>query len=1025
MAAAAVATEAGQTGGQRPEPPSLERLAAAFPQLEVLEFIGQGGMGAVYKARQKQLDRIVALKVLPPGIGGDPSFAERFTREAKALAKLLHPNIVALFEFGQGDGIYYLLMEYVDGVSLGQLLRSSRVSAREALAIVPQICDALQYAHDQGIVHRDIKPENILLDRRGRVKVADFGLAKLVGAGAGGAGSPLPAAVSQLEDGAHGVTRPTDDLTAAGKIMGTPNYMAPEQAEHPGEVDHRADIYALGVVFYQMLTGELPGKGMEPPSRKVQIDVRLDEVVLRALEKNPELRYQQVSEVKTCVETILHSGSAASPSTGQVEAEGSKFSWIGSLPILNGPFVLMSGKRRVFNWPLMGAWICIALGLIVPVLRIMDKSLSFHGSPASLVLLLFFGFFAVVLTVRGLRASLTPSESQSAKPLQSWWTWSPLQSPEVGELCAHLTKSEQNLLSLLGLLSAVWIPGTCFGLLVLIKSDVGAGKWIVASVWATLFAVSIPMLQQLVRHFLCSTTWARAHGFAPERLRLFCFSRGNVWKVGAVLAVGLVFVLAQSKLFTHLSGTSELSASLKEHAARNAKLSARPVYRVRVNTNIAGFGPVVERELSGNASLSNSFLDLDSGRVLSAPDELVELLRSEGKLNGGSPDLELLRDWMRHSGADVVKRTSEGWSLVALDGFCRMLADEAGNTDPPEAFDTVSVERVMRALKAEAEEQSGLTDEKRGSRLNSRGDGFFAFKTREGGMGVLRVLGENNNPPSVQIQYKMVRQNDAAKSKLVSSPELLAVPPKLQFVAWQDEWKTNQPGAARHPDGSTVTDAQELGWLRHVDPCPLVVSNLHLSPEPRLLQLWFSHPLFDQSSLNEVTLLDDQNNIMPAGAKGAGCGSTQDANEQNGNLGWQMKTLSPSLSINSPQRVGMRLRYTVGLLERTQDLPVRPNRIALEGGSQLNDAGQDAHGKAFVAVDAGKLKSRRFGVLAVTRAGRVIAASVNESGNADGTVHLMDFRFDVALSDVAKFIVGTRPIRTMEWKDVVLPGAPN
>src|ERR1035437_2259846 len=192
MAAAAVSTEAGQTGGKRPEPPSLERLAAAFPQLDVIEFIGQGGMGAVYKARQKQLDRIVALKVLPPGIGDDPAFAERFTREAKALAKLLHPNIVALFEFGQADGIYYLLMEFVDGVSLGQLLRSSRVSSREALAIVPQICDALQYAHDQGIVHRDIKPENILMDRRGRVKVADFGLAKLVA----GTRQPLTPALS-------------------------------------------------------------------------------------------------------------------------------------------------------------------------------------------------------------------------------------------------------------------------------------------------------------------------------------------------------------------------------------------------------------------------------------------------------------------------------------------------------------------------------------------------------------------------------------------------------------------------------------------------------------------------------------------------------------------------------------------------------------------------------------------------------------------------------------------------------------
>ena len=164
-------------------PPSVTELAAKFSQLEILEFIGKGGMGAVYKARQKELDRVVALKILPPGIGDDPAFAERFAREAKALAKLNHPGIVTIYDFGRVDGLFYFLMEFVDGVNLRQLLHAGRVSPREALAIVPQICDALQFAHDQGIVHRDIKPENILLDRRGRVKVADFGLAKLVGAG--------------------------------------------------------------------------------------------------------------------------------------------------------------------------------------------------------------------------------------------------------------------------------------------------------------------------------------------------------------------------------------------------------------------------------------------------------------------------------------------------------------------------------------------------------------------------------------------------------------------------------------------------------------------------------------------------------------------------------------------------------------------------------------------------------------------------------------------------------------------------
>src|ERR1039457_4322733 len=197
-----VALAAGTVAGQAKPwftPPGIEELARKFAQLEIIELIGKGGMGAVYKARQKQLDRIVALKILPPGIGHDAAFAGRFAREAKALAKLNHPGIVTLYEFGHvqssagvtpasgshpstlnAQPLYYFLMEFVDGVNLRQLLHAGRIAPREALAFVPQICDALQFAHDQGIVHRDIKPENILLDRRGRVKVADFGLAKLV-----------------------------------------------------------------------------------------------------------------------------------------------------------------------------------------------------------------------------------------------------------------------------------------------------------------------------------------------------------------------------------------------------------------------------------------------------------------------------------------------------------------------------------------------------------------------------------------------------------------------------------------------------------------------------------------------------------------------------------------------------------------------------------------------------------------------------------------------------------------------------
>jgi tRNA A-37 threonylcarbamoyl transferase component Bud32 len=261
--------------------PSLEEVARHFPQLEILGLLGRGGMGIVYKARQKHLDRVVALKILPPEISRDRSFAERFSREARSLARLNHPNIVSVFDSGEAGGLFYFMMEFVDGTNLRQSLQAKQISPREALAIVPVICDALQYAHDMGIVHRDIKPENVLLDKNGRIKIADFGLAKLIN----------PAS-------------PDVALTQTGLMMGTPKYMAPEQMDRPGEVDHRADIYSLGVVFYEMLTGELPVGRFALPSQRVQVDVRLDEVVLRTLEQKPERRYQQASEVKTQVETI-------------------------------------------------------------------------------------------------------------------------------------------------------------------------------------------------------------------------------------------------------------------------------------------------------------------------------------------------------------------------------------------------------------------------------------------------------------------------------------------------------------------------------------------------------------------------------------------------------------------------------------------------------------------------------------------------------------------------------------------------
>jgi hypothetical protein len=240
-------------------------------------------MGAVYRARQKDLDRQVALKVLPPEVGADPAFAERFLREARALAKLNHPHIVVVYDYGQAGEFYYFMMEYVEGTNLRHLMTSGRLPPTEALAIIPQICDALQFAHNQGVVHRDVKPENILVSKQGNVKIADFGLVKLLDA--------APADYS---------------LTGTQQVMGTLHYMAPEQVQHTHAVDHRADIYSLGVVFYEMLTGQLPIGRFDPPSSRADIDVRLDEIVLRSLESDPLRRYQQASHVRTDIESLPH-----------------------------------------------------------------------------------------------------------------------------------------------------------------------------------------------------------------------------------------------------------------------------------------------------------------------------------------------------------------------------------------------------------------------------------------------------------------------------------------------------------------------------------------------------------------------------------------------------------------------------------------------------------------------------------------------------------------------------------------------
>ena len=286
-------------------PPPLESLAKSIHGVELIELIGQGGMGAVYKGRQFLLNRLVAVKILPPTGADGGSIAVRFEQEARVLARLSHPNIVAIHAYGLAGALGsiatdmpsgrkvpedyvlagalpYFTMDYVEGGTVRQMLKGKRLDPRKAIALFLKVCEGLQHAHERGVVHRDIKPENILVDRQGRAKIADFGIARLDG---------------EVEAG--------NRQTVEGQWLGTPHYMAPEQLERSHTVDHRADIYSAGVLLYEMLTGELPLGRFPPPSKIAKTVQQLDGVIFKALDKSPSRRFQDVRRFKLAVETAV------------------------------------------------------------------------------------------------------------------------------------------------------------------------------------------------------------------------------------------------------------------------------------------------------------------------------------------------------------------------------------------------------------------------------------------------------------------------------------------------------------------------------------------------------------------------------------------------------------------------------------------------------------------------------------------------------------------------------------------------
>ena len=738
------------------QPPSVEEVGRLFPQLEIIALIGKGGMGAVYQARQPALDRIVALKILPPQTAGGPGFVERFNREARALAKLNHPNIVGVYEFGQAGGLPYFIMEYVDGLNLRELERAGKLSSREALQIVPQICEALQFAHDEGIVHRDIKPENILLDKKGRVKIADFGIAKILGNTA------------------------EVDLTGTQSAIGTPHYMAPEQMEKPTTVDHRADIFSLGVVFYEMLTGELPlGKFAPPSSRKIEVDVRLDDVVLRALEKDPERRYQHASQVKTAVDTIV--GSAAPPPPAENGAalaqeilardytldirrcvrrgwkllKGEFWPFVGITALLitllgfassfGGAYIghghsgdnqmeITSGLAMLVWGPLMGGLLFYFLKKIRREPATVET--AFCGFSQRFLHLFLAGFVTGMLTWLGFLLILPGIYLAVA-----WMFTLPLVMDKQLDFWSAMELSRK-------VVTKHWFKFLGFGLVMMLLTFAG-----VLALFVGVFVMSPLILASLMYAyediFGVITPAAPAPPLAAGPSGTVAMpvpppkspsAKGETWtpatKIG-LAAVALVLVIfAATVLFRSMRAQRWQLMHLPPAAAEAdapvatelPTASAAPEETVPISV----FGQVTERELTNLAAIK-----LVSGEESTLPVSVAEQARGPEKDSAACA-------WLEQAGMDFA-------FVGDYDGFYGMTRDLT--TLKREDWESASPDSMAGSLHDAGQDATAKFGE--ASRLNNPTNFTYGFKTRDGSVGVLQVIGYNNNPAGVKIRYKL------------------------------------------------------------------------------------------------------------------------------------------------------------------------------------------------------------------------------------------------------------------------------
>lgn len=337
-----------------------------FGSYRIVEPLGEGGMASVYKAYQANMDRYVALKVLPRHFANDAQFVARFEQEAKVLAKLRHPHILPVHDYGQADGFTYLVMPYIEGGTLINALNKDPLPLPEIERIVSQVGDALDYAHTQGIIHRDVKPSNVLVDERGNCMLMDFGIAKMV--------------------------ESSNNLTQTGGILGTPAYMAPEQGRG-GATDARIDIYALGVILYEMATGRVPFKAETPiavlvkhindplpPPRVVNPNLppQMEQVILKAMAKNPDDRFatagDMVRALKAAVADAARQSAVNDATLHAAEAESPTLP--GQRPSEPIPVATPAPKKNASALPV---WLIAGAGVVVLFLLMAVCGLGLFG----------------------------------------------------------------------------------------------------------------------------------------------------------------------------------------------------------------------------------------------------------------------------------------------------------------------------------------------------------------------------------------------------------------------------------------------------------------------------------------------------------------------------------------------------------------------------------------------------------------------------------------------------------------------